>query len=1309
MSSQQHHAYNNNNDDDDDDDDSKNNDSFEISLEWEDEELEDDEEELLPSPELQPKTARIIKVELPREFGIMGARLGDRNRRPDPTTVCDDKKNTDTNTNDSNHSKTQHMKTNEKDHDHPKNNHNHKQERNKKDEAATAKRIHDGGLERGEGVVAPPLLLRGNHSRRNCAVAVTAHHHHPHHHKHSSHYSLASSSSSSSWATVPGAASWGEPSSAGGSLPLLVCGQDEAAKGEENSTRQIVDSLKQEPEDSTSTSSSFVPVHGMGALGIQDSVGEQDSTTSSSFVPVRRLGDLGIRQSDNSNNNNNTSPRKTKTRRRSASSYSLAASSLSSQQEASYSFVTKASNATSSWSYLYNDNDKDNDSITTTASSILSGFDMLDINGQTVRVCPLDRYRNAIVDGSSAAPTICQGCGAALVANPCPDVDYQIAWHLQQKEEREALVQLQVAESKRQRWHERPLLEQADALVQELHQRVRHNFPFLVLPPLPAVSTTNHHHHHKNRSNAGPRSSQSGLSPLLLARMSGRYRFLSAMDLRLGAARFIETVQERYGRSNSCSAAMREAVEPPLPVHLAYMFTSKYDDNEEEEEEEENLDGNRYHRQQQQQRSLERGERSSVEVLHTPELAFQYWKSRNPLPAATMKTTSNRWASLLRLPPIDEDNDNDNDDDRGAKTLANPKDLAEWSAVGWMVLVAPGRLDDPRGCGYSISNPLMPYLASTTTAATTTTTTSSTTKDDDESNDVGAAEAATATTTTAQPQASAATAAATTSSSLPPPPRKTFTVKSVQGTGAHLPLVCFDASVRNDAETTRLFKAMEQTCLDFLASLGVVVTNTLCDDAMLDSTTMPPPQPQRPTVTTQSSLVAAIAPSATRTTTSTSSTAAPVHSNARLLATDAEAASMSSGSSTSTTTTTNITQPVPFPNTSMATRPVATLLPEAATTADCERLANASPSPMLSTSLNRMTLEQENNSNKNTSVNNNVNSSTSTTTTDDAANTAQATSNIQNSASTSQAVVEEQGDLFLELDGWQMHYCPSCDELIRAFIPCPNGCLEFDENNDTHNSNNSNSYLEITATSTVPSASEDPKLTTGTATTTTHANTEAPASSSAGFTPDWAHPSTWKVHASSAFGEPEQTKLENTILLQPVELLPGFATTVISATTTIGQCQCTATTSSAPPQGSNHNSQPPSPLLHNYLLPLQQQSTAESPLHQTDNTTAPSTLPTVTRMLQQFSPSAPYAPRPDENVSWRRQESRESSSNDDGNADELFEDELDPLQRYSCDESDASSAPEAATETYNYSDDDDGDDDDADDADDGDNESWGMV
>ncbi|KAL7572659.1 hypothetical protein ACA910_010404 [Epithemia clementina (nom. ined.)] len=1303
MSSQPpHDSYNTNNDDDD----AKNNDFSEISLQWKEEEEEDldDEEEELFAPQPEPKKTMRIEVELPREFGILlGARLGDRNHHQDPSTTVYNEKHTTTTTNPNSKPPEQQQippldqNTRDKDHEnhHSKNNNNNtNEERNphtlpapaatthmteqqppQPDEVAAEKNHNDeesiaGGGEDLAAFAAPPR--KNNLKQHN-----------------SSQYSL--DSSNSSWATIPGASS--SSSSAASWVPLSdnssptrpAVGTEEV--DEEDSTRQQQDSREDETEDSTTSSSSFVPVHGMGALGVQ-------------------------------NGDKNTTSPKTKTRPRSDSD-SLASSFLS-QEEASV-----ASNATSAGcSYLYND--KDNESITTTASSILSGFDMLDINGQTVRICPLDGYRNVVMDGSSAAPAICQGCGAALVANPCPNVDYQIALHLQQKEEREALVQLQVAESKRQRLHERPLLEQADALVQELHQRVRHNFPFLVLPPLPAVSTTNRHHHHRNRSNAGLRSSQSGLSPLLLARMSGRYRFLSAMDLCLGAARFIETVQERYGRSNSCSAAMREAVEPPLPVHLAYMFTSKY------EEEEEDFEGNHYY--YHQQRSLERGEHSLVEVLDTPELAFQYWKSRNP-PSTSSGTSTMRVTSFPFLPPMDEDSDEDKDD-RGVKAASSLMDPAELLAVGWMVLVAPGRLDAPPGCGYSISNPPMPSLVSST-AATTNDNDDDDDKtfakrsarfyrqdddddddddkddddddndddddcddivfddddgDDDGANDDGAAAAAT--TTTVPPQASSATAAATTSSSsLPPHPRQTFTVKAVKGAGAHLPLVCFDASVRNDAETTLLFKAMEQTCLDFLASLGVIVTNTPGDDMLLN-TCMPPRQP---TVLTHSSA----APFITFTPTTCSSAAAPVTSHAGLFATDAELASRNSGSSTSTTTTTTTTstttstQPVPFPNSLTAKCPVATLFSEAAKAADCERLSNASPSPMLSVPLDRMTLEQENTNNNSTSTNNNAKYSTSTTT-DDAANTAATTSNIQNSAVTSHALVEEQGDRFLKLDGWQMHYCPSCDELIRAFIPCPNGCFQFDENNDTGNSSNKNTYIDITATSTPPSVSQDSKLTTGTTKTTHHENTEAPASPPAGLR---------TVQAYPAFGELGQTKQENTTLWQPLDLPFGIAAT----TSTVGQRHCSSTTSIATPQCSN-NSQPPGPLLHHSLLPLQQQSTTECLLDRDNATTAPSTnLPTARKMIQQFLSCAPFDHRSDKNgAAWRQQESGESSTDDNGNTDKLFEEESDdPLQQYFCDESIASAEDEETTITYDFSNDDDNQEEDEEE--DGDNESCGMV
>lgn len=84
--------------------------------------------------------------------------------------------------------------------------------------------------------------------------------------------------------------------------------------------------------------------------------------------------------------------------------------------------ASQTSATTSSWSYLWNETDS-----ISTNDSLVPGLDGVDIGRCTVRSCHFNGLLNQ--------PDImwCQGCGVALVANPCPDIDHQIALNLQQK------------------------------------------------------------------------------------------------------------------------------------------------------------------------------------------------------------------------------------------------------------------------------------------------------------------------------------------------------------------------------------------------------------------------------------------------------------------------------------------------------------------------------------------------------------------------------------------------------------------------------------------------------------------------------------------------------------------------------------------------------------------------------------------------------------------------------------------------------------------------------------------------------------
>ena len=72
-----------------------------------------------------------------------------------------------------------------------------------------------------------------------------------------------------------------------------------------------------------------------------------------------------------------------------------------------------------------------NTTATVASSSIISGFDVLSLNGSSHRQCRRCTFLN------NKENTLCFVCDNALVANPCLDVDQQIALNLQRKEEQD--------------------------------------------------------------------------------------------------------------------------------------------------------------------------------------------------------------------------------------------------------------------------------------------------------------------------------------------------------------------------------------------------------------------------------------------------------------------------------------------------------------------------------------------------------------------------------------------------------------------------------------------------------------------------------------------------------------------------------------------------------------------------------------------------------------------------------------------------------------------------------------------------------
>jgi len=155
---------------------------------------------------------------------------------------------------------------------------------------------------------------------------------------------------------------------------------------------------------------------------------DESSDISHSSVPVRKLGKLNLQSSEDN------------------SSWSHVETSCQDVQSLS-TWNASADNSVA-------------------ASSTISGFDYLSLSGDTHRRCKQCTYLSHEDAG------ICEGCGVALVANPCLDIDLQVAKNLQLKEEKQALKALQLEEKKRKSLGQKPLFIQAQVLASDIIQYV---------------------------------------------------------------------------------------------------------------------------------------------------------------------------------------------------------------------------------------------------------------------------------------------------------------------------------------------------------------------------------------------------------------------------------------------------------------------------------------------------------------------------------------------------------------------------------------------------------------------------------------------------------------------------------------------------------------------------------------------------------------------------------------------------------------------------------------------------------------------
>ena len=573
--------------------------------------------------------------------------------------------------------------------------------------------------------------------------------------------------------------------------------------------------------------------------------------------------------------------------------------------------------------------------------------------------------------------TICKGCGAALVANPCLEVDHQIAINLQQKEERDALEDVQNSERKRKQLPRQSLLDQAQELVSELEKRLSDGFHIRI------PSRTG------GRNSKRPKPLQESRTGNFLRSTfcNASYELIPSVDLTISASQFLDCARQRCAQEGAAS------------VFLAYMFTSKA-----------------------KYRAVQFGGGHSARVLtSSPDDAFQYWKeyvypnenSSSSLPGPF----DHRPGSASLLSTIGEEQKHED-----VSCHQKFPDRAEMAAVGWIVALAPGR--EERGDHFTTRH------SSKATATATTNNASTATTNGNGSDNVNNTEEA--------PQ--------------------NFNVTTVKGQGSHLPLVCFDAMVRNHLETTRLFMATEQLFLDFMQSVGVHTIPT--------------------TTSTASPLEFAATAAVEDAAAGNALSAATLHT---------QGAATPMPQSTNTQPAISVAAPYRSPSFPTASFPAKTTVETAATAAF--RMLNLENNNSMEVNNGEEENEYEgghcrpsppksgDNSDKTNSDNDSfvvqelqariaspISLPASAAKEEEASavptrESAASTTNVTEAAESTIAPKREIANTrnypldtgVFNVGGWEMTFCPVCDRAIPALIRCPNGCLNDNDMKTTDN------------------------------------------------------------------------------------------------------------------------------------------------------------------------------------------------------------------------------------------------------------------
>lgn len=168
---------------------------------------------------------------------------------------------------------------------------------------------------------------------------------------------------------------------------------------------------------------------------------------SSSFLPVKNLGDMKIEASQINEKSCEGDGSKPAAKR---------------GEDWSQVGSTRGDDESSKWTRVPFRDSTTPTEASVAASSTISGFDLISLSGACKRRCKRCSYVNGDEDG------LCKGCEMALLANPCLELDAQIAKNMQLTEEELAFESVISDEKKRKSLRQQSLFVQAQALTSDI-------------------------------------------------------------------------------------------------------------------------------------------------------------------------------------------------------------------------------------------------------------------------------------------------------------------------------------------------------------------------------------------------------------------------------------------------------------------------------------------------------------------------------------------------------------------------------------------------------------------------------------------------------------------------------------------------------------------------------------------------------------------------------------------------------------------------------------------------------------------------